>query len=143
MNSYILRRAAGVSKCPIKNSCCSSNISCKGAKLKGFVTLPEYSTHYTLSTPLQEQNTFHKCPPGLKKYLSYQAERGLLITLVMHRGPKFPLLLWITPAILLLEQFLQVPTLTSQPISSTAHSQHNSSKQCQYFLYTAITSDLK
>lgn len=52
MNSYILRRACSVSKCPIKNSSCSSNISCKEAKLKGFVMLPEYSSHYTLPTPL-------------------------------------------------------------------------------------------
>ena len=93
MNSYILRRASGASKCPIKNSSCSSHISCKEAKLKGFVMLPEYSS------------TFHRCPPGLKKYLNYKAGIGFLITLVMHRGPKFPLLLWITPTILLLVQF--------------------------------------
>lgn len=38
---------------------------------------------------------------------------------------------------------ITVLTEASQPVSSTAHSQHSSSKQCQYFLYTTMMSDLK
>lgn len=131
-------------KCPINDDSSSSNTSFKEAQLEGFVMLPESGSHCKFSASFSKQGHSPQMSTRTQdrnrafKDLNY-AQRNTLLSATVDG---------MTPALILVQTFsvsafLQVPTLTSQPISQTAHSQHSLSKQCQYFLYTAIMSDLK
>ena len=146
MNPYVLRRVSGNPKCPRNDSDCSSNASLKEAQREGSVMRSESGGRCKFSASLLKQGHFPQVSTRTQDRnrvfndLSY-AQRDTVICyygrhdLNPHRSCADPF----TPSFqLFCRCLLDISANFLDSLFTTRLQQ-----QCQYFLYTAIMSNLK